>query len=66
MSKMSKDLPEIFWVRLAKNLDGDSSKKAKKTDGLSVVSSLGGQLDKQGGGIKPMPRLQVTKQFKLV
>ena len=66
MSKMSKELPGILWIELAKNLDGDRSKKAKKRDGLSVVSSLGGQLDKQGGGIKPMPRLQVTKQFKLV
>ena len=50
MSKMSKELPEILWLKLAKNLDGDRSKKAKKRDGLSVATSLGGQLDKQGGG----------------
>ena len=34
--------------KLAKNLDGDRSKNAQKTDGLSVVRSLGGQ--ETGGG----------------
>ena len=52
---MSKELPGILWIKLAKNLDGDRSKKAKKRDGLSVVSSLGRQLDKQGGGVEVGP-----------
>ena len=55
MSKMCKELPGILWIKLAKNLDGDRSKKAKKRDGLSVVSSLGGQLDQKGGGVEVGP-----------
>ena len=48
MSKTSNALPRISWIKLAKNLDGDRSKNAQKTDGLSVVRSLGGQ--ETGGG----------------
>ena len=38
VSKMGKELLEILWVRLANNLVGDRSKKAKKKDGQSVVT----------------------------
>lgn len=48
MSKMSNELLNILRVSLAKNLDGDRSKKAKKKDGLSVVISLGGQETREG------------------
>ena len=48
MSKMSYELPNISRVSLAKNLDGDRSKKAKKRMVLSVVISLGGQETREG------------------
>ena len=43
---------------LAKNLDGDRSKKERKKEGksgLSVVTSLGGQETGGGGKVDPAP-----------
>ena len=60
MSKTSNGLPRISWINLAKNLDGDRSKNAQKTDGLSVVRSLGGQ-ETGGGKYKWTQHHEVTR-----
>ena len=53
VSKMSKELLEILWVRLANNLVGDRSKKAKKKDGQSDLTRRCDMTNnKQGDGLK--------------
>ena len=54
---MSYELPNISRVSLAKNLDGDRSKKERKEkSGLSVVTSLGETKDgRRGLEVDPAP-----------